>query len=97
MTVILHVRPIPDNSSVQKVFGNLLPHSVPVYKVVDSFTNLREATERSVIQIRQDLIENVLWQLGKQHGERSDSTAVRSSSCTLCRGLGGVLARTQTL
>lgn len=59
----LPVRPISCDPGVQKVFSDLLPHSVPVDEVVGTFTHLREATERFVVQIRQDVVEDVIWQL----------------------------------
>lgn len=57
------VRPMSSDSRVEEVLSDPLPHRIPVGEVVGTFTHLREATEGLVVQIRQDVIEDVIWQL----------------------------------
>ena len=49
--VSLHVSSMSSDSSVQQLFGNFPPDSVTVYKLMNSSANLREATQRFVVQI----------------------------------------------
>lgn len=57
------VRPLSSDSSVEEVLRDPLPHRIPVDEAVGTFTHLREATEGPVVQIRQDVIKDVIWQL----------------------------------
>lgn len=67
--VLSPVRPVSSDSGVEEVFGDPPPHGVPVYKVIGASANLREATEGPVVQIGEDVIEDVIWQLRQQHGD----------------------------
>lgn len=56
------------DSSVEKVPRDPLPHGVPVGEVVGALAHLGEATEGPVVQIGQDVVQDVIWQLREQHG-----------------------------
>ena len=64
---LLQVSSLSCYSCVYKVFGYLPPYCITTCEMIKFPANLRETTQRLAVQIRQDEVQDIIWQLKYTH------------------------------